>query len=217
MTALNINKLSRKQQIFYLKVITHIAALIPLVWLYFDFYTYNLGSDEIRAALFRTGKPALWLLVISLAITPLNLLFGWKPILPLRKPLGLYAFMYVMLHFIIFAFGFGYVSREFVPALVWEEIVFRRYALVGFASFLILIPLAATSTKWAMRKLGKNWRKLHRWVYLAAILAVVHYFWLIKNDYTQPAIIAAILAFFLILRIDVIKTWVRNQRKRRRA
>lgn len=213
MAALNIN-LDKKQRINLLKVATHVGSLIPLAWLIFDFYTFNLGADELRAGLFRTGKPALYLLVISLAITPLNLLFGWKVLLPLRKPLGLYSFLYVALHLIIFSIGYGLVGSNFVPSLIWEEIIFRRYALAGFASFLILVPLAATSTKWAMRKLGKNWKKLHRLVYLAAILGVVHYVWLIKNDYTQPALIGAALAIFLLLRLDPIKRWVRQQRKR---
>ncbi len=193
--------LSQKQKLQIVKIITHIGALLPLILLYIDYYTYNLGSDEIRAAILRTGKPALILLILSLACTPLNYAFGWKLLLPLRKPLGLYGFLYVVVHLAIFV-GIDYGSDI---VLAWEEIVRRRYALVGFASFLILIPLAATSTKWAMRKLGKRWKTLHRTAYLAAILGAVHYLWLIKQNYTEPLIYAAILAIFLVMRYEPIK------------
>lgn len=202
-------RLSKKQQLTVLRTITHIGALLPLVLLYIDYYTYNLGADEIDAAILRTGKPALYLLVISLAITPLRILFGWKLLTPLRKPLGLYAFMYVALHLGIFV----WLDYGLQIELAWNEIVSRRYALVGFASFLILLPLALTSTKWAQRKLGKKWKKLHQWVYLAGILAVIHYIWLVKNDYTEPFIFAAVLAFLLIIRFDWIKERITNWRK----
>lgn len=203
-------RLSKKQQLTVLRYITHIGALLPLVLLYIDYYTYNLGADEINAAILRTGKPALWLLVLSLAITPLRILFGWKLLLPLRKPLGLYAFMYVCLHLGIFV----WLDYGLMLELAWAEIVLRRYALVGFVSFLILVPLALTSTKWAQRKLGKKWKKLHQFVYLAAILAVIHYIWLVKNDYTEPFLFAGALAFLLILRFDWIKDRITMWRKK---
>ncbi|MDJ0753720.1 MAG: protein-methionine-sulfoxide reductase heme-binding subunit MsrQ [Ardenticatenaceae bacterium] len=206
---LSLNKLNKKQQLLALRIITHVGALIPLIWLYIDYYTYNLGADEIRAAILRTGKPALVLLVISLAITPLNTLFGWKILLPLRKPLGLYSFMYVALHLSIFAI----IDYGLQLQVVWEEIVLRRYALAGFFAFLILLPLALTSTKWAQRKLGKRWKKLHRWVYLAGLLAVIHYIWLVKQNYQEPLIYAAILISLLALRIPSIKKAVASWRR----
>lgn len=211
MAALSINNMSKKDQLFWLKVITHIGALIPLVWLYIDYYTYNLGADEIRTAILRTGYPAIWLLVLSLVITPLNIMFGWSILLPLRKPLGLYSFMYVAIHLAIFAvidFGLNL-------GIVWDEIVTRRYALVGFASFLILLPLALTSTKWAMRKLGKRWKALHKAVYIAAILGVVHWIWLSKNNYTEPYTFAAVLGIMLVIRFDAIKSRIVAFRKER--
>ncbi len=216
MASLNIQQitgLNKKQQLTILRVIIHIGSLIPLLLLYYDYYTYNLGADEIRAAILRTGKPALWLLVLSLAITPLKTLFGWKLLLPLRKPLGLYAFLYVALHLTIFV----WIDYGLQMQLAWAEIVARRYALAGFASFLVLLPLALTSTKWAQRKLGKNWKKLHRLVYGAAVLAVVHYLWLVKNSYTQPLIVAGVLAALLLLRVASVKNWFIQLRRRIRS
>lgn len=202
--------LNKKQQLTALRMITHIGALLPLALLYADYYTYNLGADEIRAAILRTGKPALVLLVLSLTVTPLAVVTGWNIIRPLRKPLGLYAFLYVTIHFSIFAvIDYGLELRT-----VWEEIVLRRYALVGFAAFLILIPLALTSTKWAQRKMGKNWKKLHRLVYLAAVLAIIHYIWLVKGDLGDPLLYGGILLILLGLRLDPIRKRVSAWRKR---
>ena len=202
--------IDRKQRQKLIKFAAHIGALLPLAWLYIDYYTYNLGSDEIRAAILRTGKPALILLVLSLAITPLITLLGWNLLLPLRKILGLYSFLYVALHLSIFAiidFGFD------IP-IVWAEIVQRRYALAGFAAFLILLPLAATSTKWAQRKLGKRWKPLHRWVYAAGVLAAIHYIWLVKQDYGEPILWAIILLTLLLLRVKPIKKSISSWRRR---
>lgn len=205
-----LTRFDRKQRQRWLKWLTHIAAWIPLAWLYVDFYTFNLGSDEIRAAILRTGKPALVLLVLSLAVTPLIMFTGWNSLQPLRKLLGLYAFMYVAIHLAIFAvIDYGLDLR-----VVWEEIVLRRYALAGFASFLILLPLALTSTRWSQRKLGKRWKPLHRLVYLAGILAVIHYLWLVKQDYGQPIFFAVVLTGLLILRLTPIKKAIASWRRR---
>ena len=212
MAALSINnKLSKKQQLNVLKVITHVGALIPLVWLYIDYYTYNLGVEEINAAILRTGYPAIFLLVLSLIVTPLNTLFGWSILGPLRKPLGLYAFLYAFLHVLIFiALDYGLDWGAFIT-----EITSRWYAIVGFLSFIIMVPLAATSTKWAQRKLGKRWKTLHKAVYASAILAVVHYFLQARNDYNYPIAFAVALTVFLVLRFDVIKSRIVAYRKER--
>lgn len=205
-TVLGLNK---KQQLTGLRLITHIGALLPLLLLYIDYYTYNLGADEIRAAILRTGKPALILLVLSLAVTPLAVVTGWNIIRPLRKPLGLYAFLYVSLHLSIFAIiDYGFDLRT-----VWQEIILRRYALVGFAAFLILVPLALTSTKWAQRKMGKNWKKLHQLVYLAAVLAIIHYIWLVKGDLGDPLLYAGILTILLGMRLGPIRDKITKWRK----
>lgn len=196
------------KQAHLLRAVTHIGALLPLVLLLWDFWWGYLSADPIREAILRTGKPALILLLLSLACTPLNTLFGWRQLLPLRKPLGLYAFFYVCLHLSIFIF----LDYGLNWTLLREDLFEKRFALAGLASFLILLPLAATSSRWAMRKLGKNWKRLHRFVYLAAILAVVHYLWLVKADYAQPILFAVILALLLLLRLKPIRQWAVNRR-----
>jgi sulfoxide reductase heme-binding subunit YedZ len=194
----------------WLRILTHLGALTPLAWLLWDYWFDNLTVNPIQDITFRTGKPALILLVLSLACTPVNTLFGFKQVLPLRKPLGLYAFMYVCLHFLIFI-GLDY---GFDVGLLYEAIFEKRYALVGFAAFLILLPLAITSTQGWMRRLGKNWKRLHRWVYLAGILAVVHYVWLVKSDIREPLLYGAAVGLLLLLRLPAVRKVVANFRSR---
>ena len=194
----------------WLRILTHVGALVPLVWLLCDYWFDNLTVNPIQDITFRTGKPALILLVLSLACTPVNTLFGFKQVLPLRKPLGLYAFMYVSCHFLIFVgldYGFNW-------GLLYEAIFEKRYALVGFAAFLILLPLAVTSTQGWMRRLGKNWKRLHRWVYLVGILAVIHYVWLVKSDIREPLLYGLAVVLLLGLRLPAVRKAIANFRSR---
>lgn len=192
-----------------LKIATHVGALLPLALLLWDYWFYQLGPNPIQEITLRTGKPALVLLVLSLACTPLNTLLGWKQVLPLRRPLGLYAFLYVCLHLLIFV----WLDYGLDPELLAEAIFEKRYALAGFAAFLLLLPLAVTSTKWAMRKLGKNWKRLHRLVYVAAVLAIIHYLWLVKSIHTEPLVFAAIVIGLLLMRVGPIKQKVLRWRR----
>jgi sulfoxide reductase heme-binding subunit YedZ len=138
-------------------------------------------------------------------------MLGWKNATTLRRPLGLYTFFYVCLHLLIFVWlDYGW----WLSAIV-EEIVARRYALVGFAAFLLLIPLAITSTKGWQRRLGKRWKTLHKAVYLIAVLAVVHYIWLVKNAYAQPLLFAAVIGLLLALRLPAIKRAILRARGRK--
>lgn len=194
-------RLSRDQRRKLLRVAVHAAALFPLAWLIFDFWLGLLGPEPIRAMTLRTGKAAIILLTASLACTPASVLFGWKWALPLRRTLGLYAFLYVCLHLLIFV----WLDYAFLLPLIVEEIVQRRYALVGFAAFLLLIPLAITSTRGWQRRLGKRWKSLHKLVYLIGVLAVIHYLWLVKNAYTQPLIFAALVGLLLLIRVPSVK------------
>jgi len=184
-----------------LQIGVHIAALIPLVLLLWDFWQGNLGPDVIRAATLRTGKAALILLITSLACTPINILFGYKPVLKLRRPLGLYSFMYASIHFAIFI-GVDYF---FNFALIWEALFEKRYALVGLATGMILLALALTSTVGWQRRLKKKWKQLHRFVYLAGILAVLHFIWLVKQGIWEPYVWAAVVVLLLTLRYAPIK------------
>ncbi len=203
----------------WLWVPVHLAALAPLaimLWQgYQDLtnYTTYLTINPIQEITFRTGKYALVLLVLSLACTPVNTVFGLKQVLPLRKPLGLYAFMYAGLHFLIFI-GLDY---GFDPGLLWEAIFEKRFALVGFAAFLILLSLAITSTRGWQRRLGKNWKRLHRWVYLAGLLVIVHYVWLVKSDIREPLLYGGIVLILLVLRLPSVRNQISRFRSRRQG
>ena len=184
-----------------LQITAHIAALIPLLWLLWDFWQGSLGPDPIRATTLRTGKAALVLLVASLACTPINIVFNYKPALKLRRPLGLYSFMYASIHFAIFI-GVDYF---FDFALIKDALFEKRYALVGLTTGLILLALAITSTVGWQRRLKKNWKRLHKFVYLAGVLAVIHFIWLVKQGVVEPWIWAGVVTVLLLLRYAPIK------------
>lgn len=192
------------------QILVHLGALTPLVLLLWDYFNQNLSANPIQEVTFRTGKPALVLLVLSLAATPLNTLFGFRAGLKVRRALGLYSFLYVFLHFLIFI-GLDY---GFDPGLLSEAILEKRYALVGFTAGLILLPLALTSTRGWMKRLGKGWKRLHQLVYLASLLAVTHYVWLVKSDIREPLLWGALVVFLLVLRIPKVRRYVSQQRFR---
>ena len=179
----------------------HVGSWVPLALILLDYFRDNLTANPIQDVTFRTGKAALVLLVLSLAATPAYTLFGFKPAIKVRRALGLYAFTYVVLHFFVFV-GLDY---GFDLGLIIEDIGDKRYALVGFAAGLLLLPLAITSTRGWMSRLGKNWRRLHRLVYLAAILAVIHYIWLVKADIREPLDYGAAVLLLLLARFGPVR------------
>jgi len=200
----------------WLKIATHVGSLAPLAVLIWDFYHNQLTFNPIQEATFRTGKTALVLLVLMLAVTPVNTIFSWRQVVPLRKWLGLYAFMYATIHFLIFV----WLDYGLNLQLLQEAIFEKRYALVGFGAFLILLPLALTSTKGWMRRLGKTWKRLHRLVYLAALLVVIHFVWLVKSDIREPLIYGAVVGLLLLVRVPVIRKKIsklRSRMKRKRS
>ncbi len=192
----------------------HIGSFIPFILLVIGFYTDDLTADPVREITLRTGKTALILLILSLAVTPLMTWFDWKFLTPSRRPLGLYAFFYVCLHLLTFV----YLDYGLQWAFIIEGITEKRYALVGFTAWLLLIPLALTSTKWAQKKMGQRWKQLHKLAYVIGILAIIHYVWLVKNAYTQPALFGLILLILLLSRWQPIKQRIiqfrRNVKKR---
>lgn len=185
------------QQI-WLNRLVHLLALLPLLALLWGYWQNTLGINPIHTLTLRTGKTALVLLILSLACTPLNLIFGWSWVFPIRRLLGLYAFFYAGIHLLIFV-GLDY---GFEMDLVVEAIRTNEYTQVGLVAFLILIPLALTSTHHSITWLGyKRWKLLHRLSYLAAILAILHYALLVRQYYTQPIIFALILAVLFGIRL----------------
>ncbi|MFN2138770.1 MAG: sulfite oxidase heme-binding subunit YedZ [Candidatus Promineifilaceae bacterium] len=202
-------RIDKKSTQRLLKAAVHIGALTPLVLMIWDYYQGTLGPDPIRELTLRTGKTAIVLLFLSLAITPAHIWFGWKQIVPLRRLLGLYAVFYVALHLTIFL----WLDYLLDPRLIVEALFAKRYALVGLAAFAILLPLAITSNRLSMRKLGKKWKSLHKWVYMAGLLAVLHYFLLVKNAYTEPLIFAVVLALLLLTRVKPVKLTILQWRR----
>ena len=194
----------------WLPILVHIGALLPLALLTWNFFHDQLTANPIQYITFRTGKTALVLLVLALACTPLNSVFELKRVVGLRKPLGLYAFLYATVHFLTFV-GLDY---QFDPSLLKEAILKKRYALVGFAAFLSLLPLAITSTRGWMRRLGKNWKRLHRLIYLAALLVIIHFVWLVKSDIREPLAYGAVVVVLLALRLKTIRRALVDLRER---
>lgn len=189
----------------------HIGALLPLVLLLFNWSQDNLTFNPIQALELRTGKYALVLLILALACTPLNTVFGFRRALKVRRALGLYAFIYASIHFMIFI-GLDY---QFDLALLQEAIFEKKYALVGFAAGLILLSLAITSTRGWMKRLGRTWTRLHKFVYLAGILVIVHYVWLVKSDIRIPLLYGALVLILLILRIPYVRRSVSRFRQQK--
>ena len=185
----------------WLRVGVHLGAWIPLGLILHGLLTNQLTVNPIQAATLRTGKAALVLLVLSLGCTPLNTVFRFRPALKVRRALGLYAFMYAAIHFSIFV-GLDY---GFDPQRLLEAVFEKRYALVGFAAGLVLLLLAITSTRGWMRRLGRRWTRLHRLVYLAAVLAIVHYTWLVKSDIRVPLLYGALVLGLLALRLSPVR------------
>jgi sulfoxide reductase heme-binding subunit YedZ len=192
------------------QILTHVAALLPLAWLLWAYCWSKarlLVIDPVQEITTGTGKTALILLILSLACTPIRTIFGFKQALRVRRALGLYAFMYAGLHFLTFVgldYGFDF-------DLIAQDILDQRYVLVGLAAGLLLLPLAITSTKGWQKRLGKNWKRLHRLIYLAGILAIVHFVWLVK-DIREPLRYGAVVALLLIVRIPAIQRALSNAR-----
>ena len=173
-----------------------ILCLTPVFWLLYAFLNDGLGANPVEKITHTTGESALRLLLITLAVTPLRRATGWRFIAPYRRSFGLLAFFYVCLHLAT------YVALDlgFAWSLLGEDILERPYITVGFAAFCMLVPLAATSTRRAMRAMGRRWVSLHRLIYAAAICAVLHFFWLVKADEREPLVYAGLLALLLAAR-----------------
>ena len=175
-----------------------VVALLPLAFLVYRGLTNDLGANPIETINRYTGDWVLRFLLITLAVTPLRRLTGWNGLLRYRRMLGLFAFFYACVHFLSWA----WLDQYFVLADIIQDVAKRPYITVGFASFLMLIPLALTSTNAMIRRLGaKRWQQLHRLVYLIGIGGVVHFLWLVKSDIREPLVYGVILALLLGFRL----------------
>jgi sulfoxide reductase heme-binding subunit YedZ len=180
-----------------LQIFAITAGLLPAAWLIGLALTDGLGANPIEQITHFTGDWALRFLLASLSVTPLRRLFGWRWVAPLRRTLGLTAFGYACSHFLTFLV----LDHFFDWRGIVEDVLERRYVTAGFAAFLCLVALAATSTRAMIRRLGRRWIPLHRLAYLAAALGVIHFLWLVKSDLREPLVYAAALALLLGLRL----------------
>jgi len=179
-----------------LKAVAWLGALAPGAWLALGVVQGTLGPNPIERLTHVTGMTALVLLLVTLAVTPVRRITGWNPVIQLRRLLGLLAFFYAVCHLVIW-FVFDMVGNW---RWMLEDVAQRPYITVGFASFLLLAPLALTSTRGWIRRLGKRWGTLHRLVYPATALAIVHYFWLVKSDVRLPTLLAVCFGVLMLAR-----------------
>ncbi|MGO9830860.1 MAG: sulfite oxidase heme-binding subunit YedZ [Myxococcaceae bacterium] len=182
----------------WLKPGVFVGALVPLAGLLVQAQQGTLGADPVALALNRFGLLALIFLLAALAATPAKLLLGWTWPLRLRRMLGLFAFFYASVHFATYVA----VDQRFNWPVLWADVTKRKFMVVGFAAFLLLLPLALTSTNASVRRLGfPRWKALHRLAYVAAVLAVVHFLWRVKLDIRQPLLYALVLGALLLVRV----------------
>jgi sulfoxide reductase heme-binding subunit YedZ len=188
--------------------VLYVAALLPLAWLLFALFTGLVMGDQVKFMQHVTGDTVLTSLLLTLSVTPLRRLTGWNELIRIRRLIGLTAFWYACLHLTTYlVFDQALSLSEIV-----RDIAKHPWVLVGFAAFLCLVPLAITSTTgWVRRLGGKRWQRLHRLVYVAAILGVLHYLWLVKKDATYPLLYGAVLLILLTVRV-----WVARDRERGR-
>jgi sulfoxide reductase heme-binding subunit YedZ len=173
------------------------ASLLPLAWLCWLAWQDQLGANPVETLSHRTGDWSLRFLLLTLAVTPLRRLSGWNWPQKFRRMLGLFAFFYVCLHFGVYLI----FDQFFDLGSIVEDVAKRPYITVGFTGWLLLIPLAATSTTGMIKRLGRNWQRLHRLVYLIGVLGVLHYLWLVKADLTEPLLYGGILGSLLGYRL----------------
>lgn len=179
------------------KPLLFVAALIPMAWLGYEAWSSALGANPIEAVTRTLGDWALRFLLLTLSVTPLRKMTGWSWPMRLRRMLGLYTFFYALLHLS----SYIVLDQFFYWPEIWSDILKRPFITIGMLSFLLLIPLAVTSTNKWMRRLGRNWLRLHKLVYPIAIGAVTHYLMLVKVLTFEPLLYAAILGVLLLARV----------------
>jgi methionine sulfoxide reductase heme-binding subunit len=200
-----MKKLSAKQQLRLEKSGLLLALMLPLARIILDYFQDSLGANPVEAMTHRTGDAAIKILLLSLAVTPIQRHFRFRRAILFRRLLGLTAFFYALLHFAVYLI----FDQELSFSDTFNDVVKRPYITMGFSSLVILLPLAITSTDKMIKRMGgPKWRRLHKAVYAAAVLAVIHYWWLVKADLTAPIIYAVCLIVLLSTRF----AWWARQR-----
>jgi len=197
----------------WLLVLVHIGGILPLIILGWDLLQGNLGFNPVESVMSRTGNLGMLFLILSLSCTPINLIFKLPAVGRLRKPLGLYAALYGFLHFAAFAVW----DYQLNLPLIWNEIITKPFIIFGAIALIILLVLAATSFKSLQRKMGKTWVWLHRLVYVAGVLVVIHYILSVRGDlfsfqgeYALPIIALVIVTLLLMVRIQAFYQFLRH-------
>ncbi len=180
-----------------LRVALFAICLGPFAQLVYNAFTDNLGANPIDAITLHTGSWALIFLLVTLSVTPVRKISGWNVLIKFRRMLGLFAFFYAALHFMTFLV----LDHFFDFDAIVKDVMKRPYVTAGFTGFVLLIPLAITSTTGMIRRLGKRWQKLHRLVYIAAAAGVLHFYWLVKADIRRPVQYGFVLALVLGYRL----------------
>jgi sulfoxide reductase heme-binding subunit YedZ len=189
------------------KIIIFLAALIPLERLLWKAFHDGLGANPVEVVTHSTGDWTLILILATLSITPLRQITRQYWLIGFRRMIGLFAFFYGTLHFLTYI----WLDKFFDLHEMLKDIAKRPFITVGFSAFVLMIPLALTSTGWSIRRLGgKNWRLLHRLIYLTGILGVIHYTWLVKADHTKPIEYGIVLAILLLYRLGL---WIWERRR----
>lgn len=190
-------KSPNKKQLAWIKAILFLMALIPLARLFWLGFNDDLTANPIEFVERSLGTWGLVMLLITLGMTPIRLLTGMAWQIQLRRMAGLFMFFYVCLHFLTYI----WLDQSFDWAAIVKDIAKHPYVLVGFSAFVLAIPLAATSNRASIQRLRERWKKLHMLIYPIAILAILHFWWLVKKDIREPLIYALVLALLLGIRI----------------
>jgi len=172
---------------------------LPALWLVIDILLDNLGSNPIQAIHIRLGDWALRFLCITLLITPIQTITNWRGMSDFRRMFGLFTFVYASLHLLAYLIVDHYFAWRMIAVDIWES----TYIWFGLIAYVIIFLLAITTPKWSQRYMGKMWKKLHRYIYLASALAVIHFFWQLKGNLAEPVLYAVIVALLLIFRLLV--------------
>lgn len=194
------------------KRLVWVLAPLPGLWMLWLLLTGGLGANPVEALSRLSGDWTLRLLLATLAVTPLRRLTGWSTLTALRRPLGLWAFGYASLHALVYLV----LDQTLDAAAIQDDLIHRPYLALGLSAFLLLVPLAATSTRRLMSRLGSRWRQIHRLIYPAAILGVLHYLWQDKVDLVEPLAYAFLLGLLLALRLPWLGWFPRPQRRPRK-
>jgi methionine sulfoxide reductase heme-binding subunit len=201
----------------WLRILVHLLGWLPLVYLVYAFFTKNLTINPVQDLEQILGRIAIYWMVATLAVTPLYTLTGLRDLPNRRRAVGLYAFLYTCLHLLVF-FGLDYA---FNLAQIWDLVTGKVYLLVGTLAVLLLIPLAVTSFDYFIRKMGRNWKRLHWLVYPAVVISILHYalaqkgdLFTLRGNILRPFLWGLLTIFLLTLRLPPVRRWVSGNRRR---